>query len=323
MRRIPQHRFLKWAATAACALAPMLAAAFPTKPITLVVPFPPGGGNDQIGRLVGEHLSKELKVPVVIENKGGAGGNIGTGLVARAKPDGYTVVIASNQVVINTSLYTDVGFDLHKDLRPVSMIADVQFLLVSNPATGLKQASDVIERVKGGALINHGTPGNGTPQHLSAELFGALAKAPLTHVPYRGSGPAIADVLGGHIELAFATLPAVAPHVQAQKLTALAVTGKARSALLPDVPTLAESGVKDYESSTWYGLLAPSQTPDDVIKVYANALERIVKSQSFQDQLSKLGYETRYLDPDAMKQVMDSDEAKWAAIIKNVGIKVE
>jgi len=324
MRRIAQQGFLKWAAIAACALAPVLAsAAFPVKPITLVVPFPPGGGNDQIGRLVGEHLATELKVPVVIENKGGAGGNIGTGLVARAAPDGYTIVIASNQVVINTSLYADVGFDLHKDLRPVSMIADVQFLLVSNPATGLKQASDIIARAKNGEMINHGTPGNGTPQHLSAELFSALAQAPLTHVPYRGSGPAIADVLGGHIELAFATLPAVAPHVRAHKLTAIAVTGKSRSPLLPEVPTLAESGVKGYESSTWYGLLAPAQTPDDVIQVYAQALDRIVNSQAFRDQLGELGYETRYLAPDAMKQVMASDEAKWAEIIKNVGIKVE
>jgi len=324
MHRFDKQRLSKWAATAACALAPVLAsAAFPSQPITLVVPFPPGGGNDQIGRLVGEHLATELKVPVVIDNKGGAGGNIGTGLVARAKPNGYTLVIASNQVVINTSLYSDVGFDLHKDLRPVSMIADVQFLLVANPATGLKQASDIISRVKGGAPINHGTPGSGTPQHLSAELFGALTGARLTHVPYRGSGPAIADVLGGHIEVAFATLPAVAPHVQTHKLTAIAVTGKARSPLLPDVPTLAESGVTGYESSTWYGLLAPAQTPDDVIQAYSAALDRIVNSATFRDQLSKLGYETRYLGPDAMGKVMDADEAKWAEIIKHVGIKVE
>ncbi|HWL28847.1 MAG TPA: tripartite tricarboxylate transporter substrate binding protein [Burkholderiaceae bacterium] len=324
MKALNRNRLLKGAAAAVVALVPLLAAAFPTQPITLVVPFPPGGGNDQVGRLVGEYLSKELDVPVVIENKGGAGGNIGTATVARATPDGYKIAIASNQVVINTSLYSNVGFDLHKDLRPVAMVADVQFLLVSNPTTGLKSVQDILSRVMTkGEQINHGTPGNGTPQHLSAELFGALTGAKLTHVPYRGSGPAIADTLGGHIQLAFGTLPAVAPHVQAQKLNAIAVTGKARSSLLPDVPTLAEAGVKGYESSTWYGILAPAKTPDDIVTTLSNAIKRVSGSAEFQEKLSKLGYDTRYLNAKDMDAVMKADEAKWAKIIKDVGIKIE
>lgn len=324
MKWINKKSLLTSALATVCAVAPLMATAFPDKPITLVVPFPPGGGNDQIGRLVGEHLGKELNVPVVIENKGGAGGNIGTGIVARAAPDGHTLAIASNQVVINTSLYTNIGFDLHKDLRPVGMVADVQFLLVANPDTTLQSVNDILEGVKQkDAQIHHGTPGNGTPQHLSAELFSALTGAELTHVPYRGSGPAITDVLAGHIELAFGTLPAVAPYVKEKKLNGIAVTGRARSSLLPDVPTIAEAGVKGYESSTWYGILAPRQTPDDVVQALSDTLKRITESPAFRDRLSQLGYDTRYLDFNAMKDVMADDEAKWAKIIKDAGIKVE
>lgn len=326
MKSLHKNRLLKQAAAAIFTLMPLLASAsaFPTKPITLVVPFPPGGGNDQVGRLVGDYLSKELSVPVVVENKGGAGGNIGTAAAARSAPDGYTIAIASNQVVINTSLYSNVGFDLHKDLRPVAMVADVQFLLVSHPSTGLKSVDDILTTVKvKGEQLNHGTPGNGTPQHLSAELFSVLTGAKLTHVPYRGSGPAIADTLGGHIQLAFGTLPAVAPHVQARNLNAIAVTGAARSSLLPQVPTMAEAGVAGYESSTWYGILAPAKTPDDVVATLTGALKRVTDSAEFQQKLAELGYETRYLDANEMQSVMNADEAKWARIIKDVGIKVE
>ncbi|MEI2416532.1 tripartite tricarboxylate transporter substrate binding protein [Orrella sp. JC864] len=305
------------------AMAPLAAgAAFPGQPITLVVPFPPGGGNDQIGRLLSEGLAQELKVPVVVENRAGAGGNIGVTYVARARPDGYTLAVASNQVAINTSLYSNLGYDL-QSLRGVAMVAEVQFLLVANPATELRSVADVLDKVKAGKTLNHGTPGSGTPQHLSAELFNRQTGISLAHVPYRGSGPAIADVLGGHIELAFATLPAVAPHVKSGKFNGIAVTGKARSPLLPDVPTVAEAGVPGYESTTWYGVLAPAETPDDVVKTLSDALERVTSSQAFQDRLAELGYESLYLPAADMDALMAADEKKWARVINDIGLKIE
>ncbi|HEV2042208.1 MAG TPA: tripartite tricarboxylate transporter substrate binding protein [Casimicrobiaceae bacterium] len=299
-------------------------AAYPDRPVKIIVPFPPGGGNDQLGRLIGEKLSQTTAQPFVIENRGGAGGNLGAEVAARAAPDGYTLLMASNQVVINPSLYKDMRFDIMKDLVPVAMIADVQFLLVVNPDVKVKSISELIaldKQSKG--KLNHGTPGSGTPQHLAAELFNSMAGTSLVHVPYKGSGPAISDLLGGQIQVAFATLPSVEAYAKAGRLTPIALTGKSRSPLLPDVPTIAEAGVKGYEASTWYGLLAPAGTPKAVLDLLEKDIRAALNDPEFRKRLVGLGFEPRFATGTEMTQIMKTDMAKWAKIVKDTNVKLE
>lgn len=318
------HTLKRLALLATLALASLSHAAYPDKPVKIVVPFTPGGGNDQLGRMLADKLSRVTGTPFVVDNRAGAGGNLGGELVSRSQPDGYTLLMASNQVVINPSLYPKIGFDVMTDLTPVAMIAEVQFLLVANPSTGLKSVADIIAAEKNApGKLNHGTPGNGTPQHLAAELFNSTAGTSLTHVPYRGSGPAIADLLGGQIQLAFGTLPSVESYARAGKLTTIASTGKARSSLLPNVPTVAEVGLKNYEASTWYGLLAPAATPKAVLATLSKTLNDVMQDPDFRKQLSSAGFEPLYMAPAAMAELMKTDSMKWQKVVKQTGVKLD
>lgn len=299
-------------------------AAYPEKPVKIIVPFAPGGGNDQLGRLIAERLTKTTSTAFVIDNRGGAGGNLGAEIVSRSLPDGYTLLMASNQVVINPSLYPKMGFDVMKDLTPVAMLADVQFLLVANPELKVKSVPELIALdKKSPGKLNHGTPGSGTPQHLSAELFNSMAGTALVHVPYKGTGPAIADLLGGQVQLAFGTLPAVEPYAKTGRLIPLAITGTSRSPLLPDVPTIAEAGVKGYESSTWYGLLAPADTPKSILDVLEKHIQGALNDPEFRKRLLGLGFEPHFTTGTDMTKVMKADMAKWSKIIKDTNVKLD
>ena len=299
-------------------------AAYPEKPVKIIVPFAPGGGNDQLGRLIAEKLTQITSNAFVIENRGGAGGNLGAELASRSLPDGYTLLMASIQVVINPSLYPKLGFNIMKDLTPVAMLADVQFLLVANPELKIKSLSELIAMdKKSPGKLNHGTPGNGTPQHLSAQLFNSMAGTSLVHVPYKGTGPAIADLLGGQIQLAFGTLPAVEPYAKTGRLIPLALTGTSRSPLLPDVPTIAETGVKGYESSTWYGLVAPADTPKSILDVLEKHIQAALNDPEFRKRLLGLGFEPRFATGTEMTNIMKVDMVKWSKIIKETNVKLD
>jgi len=301
---------------------PLHAKDFPNQPIRLVVPFSPGGGNDTLAREVAPRLSALLGQSVVVENKPGAGGNIGADYVAKSAGDGYTVLMASNQVVINPSLYADMSFDVLKDLKPIGLVADVQFALVRNDKITVNEVPELIQLSKTSNL-HHGTPGMGTPQHLAAEVFNRMTGAALAHVPYRGTGPMIADLVGGQIELAFATLPSVDGFIKEGRLRALAVTGSNRSPLLPDVPTIEEAGVKGYSVSTWYGLLVPRSTPDEVSGRLESALREVMQQDEALKSIAAKGFEPKFVAASDADRIMKDDFQKWESAIKDAQITLD
>ncbi|MFM1987871.1 MAG: hypothetical protein RJA99_828 [Pseudomonadota bacterium] len=297
---------------------------WPAKPIRFVVPFPPGGGNDILARMLGPKLADGLGQPVVIENRPGAGGNLGTDQVARAPADGYTIVIASNQVTINPGLGQKLPFDIERDFAPIALVASVPMLLVVHPSVAAKTTAEFVALAKSQpGRLNHGTPGNGTPQHLAFELFDRLAGTNVVHVPYKGTAPAIADLLGGQIQAAFATLASVAPHVQAGRLRALAVATARRSPLLPEVPTVAESGVPGYDVPLWYSILAPAGTPKEVTTRIAAELRRITESAEVRERMVSQGFEPGFLGPDELQALIQRDVARWQRIGRETGIRIE
>ncbi len=325
MRFIDRRRLLAILTVSVAAVLTLPArAAYPEKPIRLVVPFAPGGGNDILARAISPKLAELLGQPVIVENRPGAAGNIGAAEVAKAAPDGYTVLMASNQVVINPSLYSSMSFDVMKDLVPVGILANVQFVLVANPAVAAKTVPELISQAKKSpGALNHGTPGSGTPQHLAAELFNTMTGTSLVHIPYKGTGPAIADLLGGQVQLAFGTLPSVKPHIDAGKLRAIAMTGAKRSALLPGVPTINESGVMGYEASTWYGILAPAGTPAAALERLEAALSKVVQDKDVQAKLVSQGFDPGFHPRAEMATAMRSDFSKWAKVAKEANVKID
>src|SRR5438552_17792116 len=252
---------------------------YPARPVRMIVAYPPGGGTDIVGRLVAQKLGESLGQSVVVENRGGASGNIGTELAARAAPDGYTILmgnVAPN--AINVSLFKNLPYDPVADFAPVSLVASTPNILVVHPSTQARTVKEVVALVKANpGTLNFASAGVGSSSHLAGELFRILAGADIVHVPYKGAGPAMVDVLSGQIQLYFATMPAAMPHVKSGKLAPVAVTSSRRSQALPDLPTTAEAGVPGYEASTWYGVLAPAYTPaaviarlhDDTLKILA------------------------------------------------------
>lgn len=299
-------------------------AAFPDKPVRIVVPFAPGGGNDLLARTIAPKLSELFGQPVIVDNKPSAAGNIGAADVARSAPDGYTLLMATNQVVINPNLYSNIGFDVMKDLSPVGILANVQLVLVAHPSVPAASLPELIALDKKSERhLNYATPGAGTIQHLGAVLFNNLTGASLVHVPYRGTGPAIADVVGGQVQLAFATLPAVKPFIDTGKLRAFGVTGSARSRLLPNLSTLDELGVKGYEASSWYGILVPANTPPAVVGALANALSKVIDDKDIRARLLSDGFEPGLRGPAEMEQAMKIDSSRWGRLVKQANVKVD
>lgn len=298
-------------------------AAYPNKPIRFVVAFAPGGPADIIARMLGQRLGEALGQPVVIENRPGAGGGIASGIVAKAAPDGYTLLINTSSFAVNVSLYKNPGFDAEKDFTLASVVASSPNLLVASPALKARNLQEVVAAAKSGKF-NYGTAGAGTTPHLTAEyLFKVLAKVDVTHVPYQGAGPALMAAMGGQIELASVALPAAVEMVKGGKVRGLAVTSSKRVAALPDVPTVAESGFPGFEDYTWVGVFAPSKTPTEVVALINTETNKILRSTDFQAKLAGVGFEPVGGSPKEAADYLKLELNKWAKVVKETGAKVD
>src|SRR5438552_887575 len=287
------------------ALAPWPAAAqttdaWPSRPIRFILPFPPGGGTDILGRIIAERLSASLGQPVVTENRGGAGGNVGAEAAARSAPDGYTIVLVAPSLAISKSLYSKLGYDAVKDFAPVSLVATVPNVMVTHPSVPANTLAEFIRlaKTKPGAM-NFGSGGSGTSNHLAGELFNVVAGVKLVHVPYKGVNLAMNDVLAGQVQLVVIGIPAAAPHIKAGRLRALAVIDSKRAAALPDVPTAAEAGLPDFEVTTWYGVLAPAGTPRTIITRLNGEIGKAMHSADMKDRLAAMATEPVTSTPEA------------------------
>ena len=293
------------------------------KPITLVVPFAPGGGNDILARAIAPRMGELLGQIIIVDNRPGAGGNLGADLVAHAAPDGYTIVIASSQVTMNPFLDMKVPFRIEKDFEPIGLMASVPLLLVANPREPYKNVQELIAYAKANpGKLNYSSPGNGTPQHLAGEVFAKMTQTEMTHVPYKGTGPSVTDLIAGQVQLSFATYASVAQHVQAGKLRALGVAGQKRSALMPQLPTVAEAGVRGYDASLWYSMLAPARTPPDIVRKLNEAMVGALRDPALATQLAQQGFETRTSTPDELRQYIAEELKRWQRIIVQNNIKV-
>jgi len=300
------------AALAAPGLA--LAETWPARPIRLVVPFPPGGLIDNMARLIGPKLAQELGQPVVIDNKPGAGGNIGAADVARAQPDGYTFLMASPPLTISPALYTSLPYK-PEQIVPVGLLGRVPNVLLVNPKSGLNSVSDVIASAKQRpGKMNYASNGNGTSLHLSAELFKSNTGTFITHIPYRGAAAAVTGLIAGEIDMMFENLPSVLGQIQGGTVKALAVTTRQRSKTLPSTPTLTEAGVKDFDVSSFYGIAAPAGTPADVIARMEVALQKVLKMADVSQAMESRGADVGFLNASIMGAFMAADAAKWKRV---------
>lgn len=297
---------------------------YPWKPIKIIVPFAVGGGADMIARLVGQKLGESLGQPVVVENRAGAGGNIGAEFVAKAAPDGYTLLMASSAFVINPSLYSKVPYDPIKDFKPITQPALLPNILVVNPSVPAKSVPELVAHAKAQAgKLSYASAGAGTGTHLAGELFKLQSGVEMVHVPYKGGGAVINDLVGGQVSLTFATLPSVIQFVQNGRLRALAMTTKARWPGLPNVPTLAQSGLPDFEISTWIGLLAPAKTPDEVVNKLHREVVRIIQLPEVRDQFDKLGMVPVGDTPAQFAEHIRTELPKYERLIKASGAKID
>ena len=312
-------------AFAACAIAlAAQAQTYPDKPIKFVVPYPPGGGTDVIARIVQPRLQALLGQSIVIDNKGGAGGSIGTDIVAKSAPDGYTVLFTLNSHTVNPAIYAKLPFDTQKDFEPVGMVASLPQLLAVNPQFAANSVADLVAQAKAkpGSLA-YASVGIGSPGHLAGELFNLRAGVQTVHVPYRGGGPAVTDVMGGQVPLLWVSIPAAAQHVKSGKLKALAVSTKKRSAAFPDVPTMQEAGVADFEVDSWYAMFVPAKTPKAVIDKLNAALNALLKEPEIREKLLAQGSEGVGGTPEALAQAVAAELPKWAKLAKDANIKAE
>ncbi len=297
------------------------AADYPDRPITLVVPYEAGGGNDVIARLVAAKMSAALGKPIVVENRGGAGSTIGTRYVARAKPDGYTILIATSALAINPSLYPDAGYDPKKDFAPVGLIATSANLVLVRPSLPVHSMAELIALAKQQpGKLNFASTGTGTSTHLAAELFAAMAGVKITAIPYKGVAPAVTDLLGEHVDLMFCPTASVVGLVREQKLRALAVTGAKRSSLFPQLPTVAETGLAGYAAELHYGIVAPAGTPSAVIAKLNTVLNGALADADVQKRLGVDGAQTLPGTPEAYAADISAEQAKWSAILKQSGV---
>jgi tripartite-type tricarboxylate transporter receptor subunit TctC len=312
------------ASMAALALPAAAQAEFPKqKPITLVVPFSPGGGNDILARAIAPRMGQLLGQTIVIDNRPGAGGNLGTELVARAAPDGYTLVIASSQVTMNPFLDMKVPFRIERDFEPVGLLGSVPIILVANMQEPYRTLPEFIAYAKANpGKLNFSSPGNGTPQHLAGEVFAKLNRTEMLHVPYRGTGPSITDLIAGQVQVSFATYASVAQHVQAGKLRALGVAGQKRTTLMPELPTFGDAGMKGYDASLWYSLLAPAKTPAAVVNKLNEAMAAALRDPAVAKQIANQGFEVQSSTPAELKDYIGKELKRWERVIHDNGIKV-
>jgi tripartite-type tricarboxylate transporter receptor subunit TctC len=298
---------------------------YPNRPITIVVPYPPGGGVDAMARVVAEKLSGALKSQVVVDNRGGAGGNLGTRAVAKAEPDGYTLLLGhTGTISINPTLYVNAGYEPRKDFAPIGLIASMPVALIAHPSFAPKTVAEFIALAKKEpGKINLGTSAIGTGSYLCAELFKAMAGVDVTLVPYRGTGPLMNDLLGAHVPVAFGVLPPALGNLQAGKLRLLAVTGPTRFSQLPEIPTVTESGLPGFAAVLHYGLLAPAGTPKPIIDRLSKELVALVNTDEIKKRVHAEGGDPMTSSPAEYAADIDQEERKWAALIKKLNLKVE
>lgn len=300
------------------------AQAWPAKPVKLVVPYPPGGPTDIVARVVAQHLSEQTGQQFVVENKAGAGGNLGAEAVARSPADGYTLLVATTAHAINMAMFKNLTYDVQRDFVPVSLLTQGPLVLVANPAFPGKSVTEVIAqaRAKPGQL-NYASSGNGQSTHLSAELFNSMAGVKLNHVPYKGSAPALTDVIAGQVPLMFDTMLSAMPFVKAGKLKAIAVTSPQRSPVAPDVPTVAESGLPGYEVFAWNGLFAPTGTPAAVLARLGDEMKKTLNLPEVKEKFALQGFAATYTTPEQGAAFVRAEVDKWARAVKLSGATVE
>jgi tripartite-type tricarboxylate transporter receptor subunit TctC len=309
-------------AASSLALRPARAAGYPERPVRIIVPFAPGGPTDIMARIVASRLGEAINGTIIVDNRPGAGGNIGIGLAAHAEGDGYTLLITSSAYVVNPGLYAKISYDPYKDFAPIAELGTSPNVILVDPKLGINSIADLVARAKANPNeLNYASPGIGTTPHLSAELFKIMAGVNLTHVPFPGAGPAIQAILAGTTQIAFAALPPAHPHIASGALKALAVTGEHRWFDLPDVPTMVELGYKDFISDTFQGFLAPVKTPPEIVAQLAAKSVEVLKVEKTAEQLRNDGFEVIANGPDGMKKRIDSEVPKWRDVITKAGIK--
>ena len=311
-------------ATAAVATT-ALAQDFPARPITLIVPYAAGGGTDVMARIVADKMGAALGQPIVVENRGGAGGSIATRAVAHAAPDGYTLGLGgTGTLAVDPTLYANVGYDPRKDFAPVGLIATSALVVLVNPQIPAKTIPELIALAKSeGRKLTFASAGVGSGIHLAAELFASMAGVKLTHIPYKGSAPALTDLIGGHVAIYFSSLPPAIGLVQDGKVRALAVTGPERSKVFPDLPTVAEAALPGYAAVLHYGIVAPAGTPKPIVDKLAGALRTAIAAPDVRQRIAADGAEVLAMNPDEYAADIDREEAKWSDVVRRSGAKAE
>ena len=298
---------------------------FPSKPIRLICPFPAGGAVDIASRAIAMELTKSLGQPVTVDNKPGAGGNIGGSEAARSAPDGYTLFMSTSGIqAINPALYAKMPFDPNKDLQPISALVSLNNVLVLHPSVKANSVQEVVAMAKAQpGAVNYASSGSGTSIHMSGEMFRSLTGVTMVHIPYKGSAPALNDLLGGQVMMMFDNIPSAIPHIKSGKLRALATTGAKRDPLLPDLPTLAEAGVTGYESGVWLGLAVAAGTPRDVVMRLNAETIKATKSPDFIKRMTELGYIIIGSSPETMAEMNKAEVLRWGPIVKASGAKAD
>jgi tripartite-type tricarboxylate transporter receptor subunit TctC len=311
-------------------LAGMLAAAvawpqqYPSKPVRWIVPFPPGGGTDTIGRVLGPKLSELLGQSVILENRPGGGANIGAEIVAKSAPDGYTLLLVSITNAIGQTAYSRLNFDLAKDFAGITHLATTPHVLVVHPSVPVRTVKELaaLARARPGQIA-YSSSGSGSAAHLAGELFGSMTGTKMVHVPYKGGGPSMIALVGGEVSLCFATMPSAVNFVKSGKLRGIAVTTAKRSPSTPDLPTVAESGLKDYEAGSWYGFSAPAGTPAEIVTRLNTEMLKVLKMPDVKERLDRAGFEIIYGSPQEYEAFVRNEIAKWGKVVKATGLKVD
>ncbi len=311
------------AALLGCAVPPALAQQYPTKPVRMIVPFGAGGPADIVARLLAAKLTEAWGQPLVIENRGGAGGNIGTAAVARSAPDGYPLLLTTSGLMSNPRLYKNAGYDPFKDFAPVTVAGNSATIVVRHPGLAGVNSMRDIEQLARTSRVDFATPGIGLAGHLSGELFKTLAKIDMQPIPYAGAGPAIAAMLSGQVKLGFMAVPATVPHIRSGRLVAIAVTSPQRLAILPDVPTVAESGYPGFQVDNMYGVLAPQGTPPEVVKKLHDDIVRALQQPDVRKALEAASIDIIANTPEEFARYIESEYTKWAQLLKASGARVE